>query len=73
MKPTFFAAAAFLLMNIFACGDKPNTGGGTGTWRWYARYSTAANPVATAAHLAADWVRYDNGRKSHMGSNCRFD
>ena len=28
----------------------------------YARYSTAANPVASAAHLAADWVRYDNGR-----------
>ena len=28
----------------------------------YARYSTGASPVATAAHLAADWVRYDNGR-----------
>jgi predicted ABC-type ATPase len=28
----------------------------------YARYSTSANPVAAAAHLAADWVRYDNGR-----------
>jgi hypothetical protein len=28
----------------------------------YARYSTAPNPVAAAAHLAADWVRYDNGR-----------
>ena len=28
----------------------------------YARYGTGANPVATAAHLAADWVRYDNGR-----------
>lgn len=28
----------------------------------YARYSTAAAPVAAAAHLAADWVRYDNGR-----------
>jgi hypothetical protein len=28
----------------------------------YARYSTATNPVAAAAHLAADWVRYDNGR-----------
>ena len=28
----------------------------------YARYGTSANPVATAAHLAADWVRYDNGR-----------
>ncbi|WAC15157.1 hypothetical protein [Dyadobacter pollutisoli] len=31
----------------------------------YARYSTAANPVANAAHLAADWVRYDNGRTKY--------
>lgn len=28
----------------------------------YARYGTSANPVQTAAHLAADWVRYDKGR-----------
>ena len=28
----------------------------------YARYGTSADPVAQAAHLAADWVRYDNGR-----------
>lgn len=28
----------------------------------YARYGTGTNPVAAAAHLAADWVRYDNGR-----------
>jgi hypothetical protein len=28
----------------------------------YARYGTGENPVASAAHLAADWVRYDNGR-----------
>jgi hypothetical protein len=31
----------------------------------YARYSTAPNPVAAAAHLAADWVRYDNGRTKY--------
>ncbi len=31
----------------------------------YARYSTAVNPVASAAHLAADWVRYDNGRTQY--------
>jgi hypothetical protein len=31
----------------------------------YARYSTAANPVAAAAHLAAEWVRYDNGRTKY--------
>ena len=28
----------------------------------YARYGTGTNPVAAAAHLAADWVRYDKGR-----------
>jgi hypothetical protein len=28
----------------------------------YARYGTSTNPVAQAAHVAADWVRYDNGR-----------
>jgi hypothetical protein len=31
----------------------------------YSRYGTSANPVATAAHLAADWVRYDNGRTKY--------
>lgn len=28
----------------------------------YARYGTGDNPVANAAHMAADWVRYDKGR-----------
>lgn len=28
----------------------------------YARYGTSDNPVAQAAHMAADWVRYDKGR-----------
>jgi len=28
----------------------------------YARYGLSSNPVLQAAHLAADWVRYDNGR-----------
>jgi len=31
----------------------------------YARYGTSTNPVAKAAHLAADWVRYDNGRTKY--------
>jgi hypothetical protein len=31
----------------------------------YARYGTANDPVAAAAHLAADWVRYDNGRTQY--------
>jgi hypothetical protein len=28
----------------------------------YARYGLSENPVAQAAHYAADWVRYDEGR-----------
>jgi hypothetical protein len=31
----------------------------------YARYGTGNNPVAAAAHLAADWVRYDNGKTKY--------
>ncbi|MFL5786786.1 MAG: alpha-L-arabinofuranosidase, partial [Flavisolibacter sp.] len=31
----------------------------------YARYGTSDNPVSAAAHLAADWVRYDNGRTKY--------
>ncbi|MFI5173198.1 MAG: alpha-L-arabinofuranosidase, partial [Chitinophagales bacterium] len=31
----------------------------------YARYGKGSNPVAAAAHLAADWVRYDNGRTKY--------
>ena len=30
----------------------------------YARYGTSERPVEKAAHLAAEWVRYDNGRTS---------
>ena len=41
----------------------------------YARYGTSADPVATAAHLAADWVRYDNGRTRYweVGNECFGD
>jgi hypothetical protein len=31
----------------------------------YARYGTGDKPAETAAHLAADWVRYDNGRTKY--------
>ncbi len=31
----------------------------------YARYGTSANPVKKAASLAADWVRFDNGRTKY--------
>lgn len=38
----------------------------------YARYGTGPAPVAAAAHLAADWVRYDNGRTKYweIGNEC---
>jgi hypothetical protein len=38
----------------------------------YARYGTGGNPVAAAAHLAADWVRFDNGRTKYweIGNEC---
>jgi len=31
----------------------------------YARYGTSKYPVRKAAHLAAEWVRYDNGRSKY--------
>ncbi|NCD69567.1 alpha-L-arabinofuranosidase [Mucilaginibacter agri] len=31
----------------------------------YARYGTSAHPDQAAAHLAADWVRYDRGRTKY--------
>jgi hypothetical protein len=31
----------------------------------YARYGTGPSPATTAAHLAADWVRHDNGRTKY--------
>ena len=31
----------------------------------YARYGTSTDPVAAAAHYAAEWVRHDNGRTKY--------
>ncbi len=38
----------------------------------YARYGQGPHPVQTAAHMAADWVRYDNGRTKYweVGNEC---
>jgi hypothetical protein len=38
----------------------------------YARYGTGPTPVQTAAHLAAQWVRYDKGRTKfwEVGNEC---
>jgi len=38
----------------------------------YARYGTGVSPVDSAAHLAANWVRADNGRTKYweIGNEC---
>jgi len=47
----------------YAFRENTNVAGGLITINYaYARYGTSKNPVAQAAHLAADWVRYDAGR-----------
>jgi hypothetical protein len=53
------------LDNYYALLQQTNSVGMISVNYAYARYSTAPNPVATAAHLAADWVRYDNGRTKY--------
>lgn len=50
------------LNNYYDLLAKTNTTGIITVNYAYARVGTSANPVAKAAHLAADWVRYDNGR-----------
>lgn len=53
------------LDNYYAMLQQTNSTGIITVNYAYARYSTAQNPVASAAHLAADWVRYDNGRTKY--------
>jgi hypothetical protein len=50
------------LSNYYSLLSQTNSTGIITVNYGYARYGTSANPVAAAAHLAADWVRYDNGR-----------
>ncbi len=50
------------LNNYYDLLAKTNTTGIITVNYAYARVGTSATPVANAAHLAADWVRYDNGR-----------
>jgi hypothetical protein len=56
------ASWTFSLVNYYNLLTQTNSTGIITINYGYARYGTSANPVATAAHLAADWVRYDNGR-----------
>lgn len=50
------------VQNYYAMLEATNTTGIITVNYGYARYSTATNPVASAAHMAAEWVRHDNGR-----------
>ena len=56
------ASWTFSLDNYYNLLTQTNSTGIITVNYGYARYGTSANPVAAAAHLAADWVRYDHGR-----------
>jgi hypothetical protein len=56
------ASWTFSLANYYNLLAQTNSTGMITVNYGYARYGTSANPVAAAAHLAADWVRYDHGR-----------
>jgi hypothetical protein len=56
------ASWTFSLDNYYKLLAQTNSTGILTVNYGYARYGTSADPVAAAAHLAADWVRYDNGR-----------
>jgi hypothetical protein len=59
------ASWTFSLSNYYALLAQTNSTGIITVNYGYARYGKSANPVAAAAHLAADWVRYDNGRTKY--------
>jgi hypothetical protein len=56
------ASWTFSLVNYYNLLAQTNSTGIITVNYGYARYGTSADPVAAAAHLAADWVRYDHGR-----------
>ncbi len=53
------------LNNYYAMLQQSNNKGIITANYGFARYGTSLNPVVTAAHLAADWVRFDNGRTEY--------
>jgi hypothetical protein len=55
----------FTLDNYYKVLQQTNSTGLITVNYGYARYGTSDNPVETAAKLAADWVRYDNGRTKY--------
>ena len=48
--------------SFYAVLDKVDATGMLTVNYGYARYGTGTNPVSNAAHMAAEWVRYDKGR-----------
>jgi len=56
------ASWTFSLNNYYSLLSQTNSTGIITINYGYARYGTSANPVAAAAHEAADWVRHDNGK-----------
>ncbi|WP_205589852.1 alpha-L-arabinofuranosidase [Mucilaginibacter celer] len=60
------------LSNYYSLLQKTNTTGIITVNYAYARYGTGDNPVAAAAHLAAQWVRFDKGRTKYweVGNEC---
>ncbi|MDP4246962.1 MAG: alpha-L-arabinofuranosidase [Bacteroidota bacterium] len=59
------ASWTFTLSNYYNLLAQTNSTGIITINYGYARYGTGPNPVAAAAHLAADWVRHDNGRTKY--------
>jgi hypothetical protein len=59
------ASWTFTLDNYYKVLQQTNSTGIITVNYGYARYGTGDNPVQAAAHLAADWVRYDKGRTKY--------
>jgi len=53
---------AFSLDNYYEILKETGSVGSICVNAGYARYGTGEHPIETAAHYAADWVRYDRGR-----------
>jgi hypothetical protein len=62
----------FSLDNYYTVLQQTNSKGLITVNYGYARYGTTAHPDQTAAHLAANWVRYDKGRTQYweIGNEC---
>jgi hypothetical protein len=52
----------FSLENYYKLLETTNSEGSICVNAGYARYGLSDNPIAAAAHCAANWVRYDKGR-----------